>query len=600
MTFATPLGLLALLAIPAIVAIHLFRRRFPVRPIAGLFLWQQSRQVPVEGRRFDKLPVTLSLLLECLAALALALIIAGARVSSADIGEHLVVLLDDSASMGAVNAAGVSPRDRAVERVRSEIDRLGARARISLVLSGERPSVLAGPAAFAVEARAALETWQPAAAHHSLALGIRLARELAGESGRLMIVSDLTPTARGEADVAHALWVSSGEQLANVGIIAAERTVNPHEGRGTISITLANHSGFAARRRVTVSAAGKEVLVRELEIPPGTSAVSLPLPPGLPPVRLALSDDPLARDNSVVLSEPRPKLVGVDNRVRLERGRDALAKALDAVSGLTRSETPHVVFVDVPELEKPRPGVWQIAFGAPEKWVAPGQRRDFIGPFLLEKRHPLLHGVTLGGVVWTGAAPLTQNAAHPLVSAGDQLLLGLHTPGERTSPALIFNLDLERTNLIRAPDWPILISNIVDMRRRTLPGPERWNYRVGEWIRANLGRDPQAPLRFRCGTVERTLPPGQQLEFMAPSSGGLLEIFEGDQLLFELGVNFLDAVEADLRRQSTADIGELAEAAGLAAEDAAAADPLFWILLAIGGTAIIVNWCMLPLARIRR
>ena len=29
MTFATPLGLLALLAIPTIIAIHLLRRRFP-------------------------------------------------------------------------------------------------------------------------------------------------------------------------------------------------------------------------------------------------------------------------------------------------------------------------------------------------------------------------------------------------------------------------------------------------------------------------------------------------------------------------------------------------------------------------------------------
>ena len=38
MIFATPWGLLALLAIPGIIAIHLFRRRFPVRPVAGLFL----------------------------------------------------------------------------------------------------------------------------------------------------------------------------------------------------------------------------------------------------------------------------------------------------------------------------------------------------------------------------------------------------------------------------------------------------------------------------------------------------------------------------------------------------------------------------------
>lgn len=599
MTFATPLGLLALLAIPAIVAIHLFRRRFPVRPVAGLFLWQHPRQVPVEGRRFDKLPVTLSLILECLAALALALIIAGARLSSADIGQHLVVLLDDSASMGAVNEAGVSARDRAIERVVAEIGRVGARARVSLVLSGERPSVLAGPAAFAVEARRAVESWRPAATHHSLALGIRLARELAGENGRLMILSDLTPSARGEADVAHALWVSVGERLGNVGIIDAERAINPAEGRGTISLTVANHSGSATRRRVGVSAAGKEIFAREIDVPPGNSAIVLPIPPGLPSAQVALSDDALARDNSVVLAEPRPRIVGVDNRLRDGRGRDALSRALEAVSGITRSETPHLVFLDMPELDAPAAGRWQVAFGVPRTWMASGEPRDFVGPFVLEKRHPLLLGVTLGGVVWTGAAPLSPGVAHPLASAGNQLLLGLHTSTERRAPAVIVNLDLDRTNLIRAPDWPILISNIIELRRRSLPGPERWNYRVGEWIRVNLGRDPKAPLRFRCGTVERTLPPGQQIEFIAPSPGGLLEIFEGDELLFETGVNFLDNAEADLRRQSSGEIGELAEVAGLPAEDAAAGDPLFWLLLALGGTAIIMNWCLLPLAGLR-
>ena len=212
MTFATPLGLLGLLAIPAIIAIHLFRRRFPIRPVAGLFLWQVAQQAPTEGRRFDRLPITTSLILECLAALALALILAGARVSSAGVNQHLVVLLDDSASMAAVNAAGESARDRAARRVLAELGRLGAGARISLVLSGDRPSVLVGPAAFAVEARPALDAWKPQASHHSLALGLRLARELAGTDGKLMIVSDTTPEMPGEA----AFWVSLGEPLANV------------------------------------------------------------------------------------------------------------------------------------------------------------------------------------------------------------------------------------------------------------------------------------------------------------------------------------------------------------------------------------------------
>src|SRR6478752_5755101 len=145
MTFAAPLGLLALVSIPAIVAIHLFRRRFPPRTIAGLFLWAAGRHVPEGGGRIEKLPITGSLLLECLAALALSLLLAGARLSSASDAHRLVVLLDDSASMSARNGNGESARDRGVRRVRSEIDRLESTGRVTLVLSGERPSVIAGP-----------------------------------------------------------------------------------------------------------------------------------------------------------------------------------------------------------------------------------------------------------------------------------------------------------------------------------------------------------------------------------------------------------------------------------------------------------------------
>src|SRR5688572_17297899 len=139
MIFTAPLGLLALLAIPTIVAIHLFRRRFPIRPVAGLFLWQIARPRPEGGGKISRLPITASLILECLAALALALILAGARLFSSVERAHLVVLLDDSASMAAVDARGESPRDRAVQRVALELDRLGSAGRVTLVESGDRP-----------------------------------------------------------------------------------------------------------------------------------------------------------------------------------------------------------------------------------------------------------------------------------------------------------------------------------------------------------------------------------------------------------------------------------------------------------------------------
>jgi Ca-activated chloride channel homolog len=600
MMFTTPLGLLALLAIPAIVAIHLFRRRFPVRPVAGLFLWQSPRQTPEEGRRIDRLPITTSLLLECLAALAFALILAGARLSSAGVSQHLVVLLDDSSSMAALNARGESARDRGVARVLAELGRLGAGARVTLVRSGDRPSVLAGPAAFAVEARPALEAWRPDAPHHSLALGLQLARQLAGRTGRLMVVSDLTPAAHGQPEVEGALWVSAGESLGNAGIIAAERTASL-DGQGTVALTLGNYSASTARRLILVEVPGDPgkanttVVTRVLDVPPGISSLALAVPAGLPALQVSLSDDALRRDNRVILAEPRARIVGVENRLREGRGREALIKALDAIAGVTRSEAAHLVFAEAGELDGPlAPGVWRAGFGrAPAAWVAPGTAGDFIGPFVLEKRHPLLQGMTLGGVVWSGAVPVAAGAVRPLASAGDQVLIGM------TEPRILFNVDLDRTNLIRTPDWPILISNLIEMRRQSLPGPERWNYRVGEWVRVRLGHDPKAPLRIRCGAVERTLPAGRQLEFAAPSPGGLLQILEGDQILFELGVNFLDESESDLRRQSSADAGGLAPSAGLRAESGPSSDPLFWVLLTIGGAALVANWCLLAPRQVR-
>lgn len=590
MMFTTPLGLLALLAIPAIVAIHLFRRRFPTRPVAGLFLWQVVRQTPEGGGKITRLPITASLILECLAALALALILAGARLQPAGVREHLVVLLDDSASMAAMNGRGETPRDRAVRRVLSEIERLGSGGRVTLVQSGERPSVLLGPAALTVEAASALEKWKPQAPHHSPSLGLRLARELAGKTGRLMVLSDAPPNSV-DAEVEGAVWVSLGEPLTNVGITGAQRTGS------AIALTLGNFSDAATRRRLRVVAGENEVLAKEIELPPGTSSFNLPLPANLPIVRVTLADDALLLDNEAILVEPRPQLVGVENRLDEGRGRQALDQALRAVAGVTQAKPGHLVFEPASELDQPPfPGAWRVGFGRPPaKLIVTGEPKDFVGPFVMEKRHSLLQGVTLAGVVWTGASPLAGDNVHPVVSAGDRPLIAMPALlGAPSEAGFLFNLDLDRTNLIRAPDWPILISNLVEMRRQNLPGPERWNYRAGEWVRVRLGRDPKGPLHFRCGHVERELTPGRLLEFIAPAPGGLLQVMEGNDVLFELGVNFLDEEEANLRDRATGEIGRFNPQAGrLRAENGPASDLLFWALVAIGSAAIVANWCLL-------
>jgi hypothetical protein len=408
-----------------------------------------------------------------------------------------------------------------------------------------------------------------------------------------MVMSDAPPVPRGEPHFEGGVWVALGDQVDNVGITAAQRASAPEDNGSVVSLTLGSNMGAATSRRLSVHAGGTEVLARELNVPPGASSLTVPIPAGLPAVRVALSDDGLRRDNDVMLAEPRARVVAIDNQLPEGRGRDAVLRALDAIPGVTRSASGHLAFVDAAGIDQPSStDVWRVGFGRPPAaWRAQGDPKDFIGPFVLEKRHPLLLGVSLGGVVWTGATPIAAGAVRPIVSTGDQVLAGLADgPAFTGRTAILVNIDLERTNLIRAPDWPILISNLIEMRRQQLSGPERWNYRSGEWVRVRLDHDPKAQLRFRCGAVERTLPAGRLMEFVAPSPGGLLQILDGDEILFEIGVNFLDETETALRDRATAEAGETGHVAGLRGETSAAFDPLFWILLAIAATAMFLNW----------
>jgi hypothetical protein len=307
-------------------------------------------------------------------------------------------------------------------------------------------------------------------------------------------------------------------------------------------------------------------------------------------VTVALSSDALQRDNTVTLVEPRPRIVRVENRLEKGRGRDAMERALNGISGVTRSENGELVFGPAGALDQPAAtGVWRVGFGrAPSRLLAAGEAQDLIGPFVPEKRHPLLQGITLGGVVWAGASPVEAGVVRPVVSSGNRVLIGLL--GTRPDEGVLFNLDLEQTNLLRAPDWPILVSNLVEMRRQDLPGPDRWNYRAGEWVTIRLGRDPKGPLQYRCGAFQRDLPGSRIVEFTAPPPCGLLEVLEGDEVLFQLGVNFLDENETNLSTRAAGEIGKSNPQETARTESGPESDPLFWSLLAIAGCAVLTNW----------
>lgn len=560
--FQNPLGLLALLAVPAIVALHLFRRRFRPRVVSALFLWADEDRTPMSGRRRDKLRTSVSLACELLAAILLALVLAGPRGCDGARGVHVVVCLDGSASMDARGADGRSAHEEGADLVRERVEALPRGSRVSLVASGPRPRVLAGPAAYPEEALGALERWRPTAARHDLAPALALGLQLAGGGTVLLVTDRYAPDeAPPEVEIA-----AVGEPLDNVSIASATRTAARVEGarRERVFVTLASHAVVPKTVRTTlVGADGAQLApASDVELAPGARAsLAFDLPDGAPSVEVRVEVQPgadaLAIDDRAFLAPRPPRVVGIacdlDDETRSVLGVDGPGEArllrwlalCDEVVAVPDASIAHVL------LSRTRGGgtaTWSLVL-QPARDA--GERKALVGPFLAERRHPLLEGTTFEGIVWS-ADPALRLAGTPLVAAGNLPLL----TEERDGPRRVYALDLDpfQSSLTRSPDWPILLANLVEERRAELPGASSTNLVVGAsftWRAALPADDDGAPFVLRGSDARREHPARDVVVFDELDRPGFHRLERRGNLLTSVGVSFQDAAESDLRGRSS-------------------------------------------------
>lgn len=557
--FAYPLGLLALLAVPAVVALHLFRRRFEPRVISALFLWAADDRVALAGRRRERLIQSPSLWLELAACVLLALAFAGPRAGcAATRAQHLVVVLDSSASMGAV-VAGASTDAKARELVRERIEALSQGSRVTLVKSGARPSVLAGPAAFPTEALERLDVWRPAAAHHDLNSALALALQLAGDAAVLVVTDHFAP----DEWPAEVELASVGEPVDNLAITHAART----RSRDTpdvddVFVGISSFAGVSRVCRVRVATSSQTIAEREVELDArGRAHVAFELPASTPAIEVRIDADALAVDDVVMLCSPPRRTLALATNLDLETA---------AALGLSR--TPGGLerwLATVPDaraassLETAHLALTRGIAGGAGTWVwsfaeLGAERKDLIGPFFAEKRDPLLAGVTLEGLVWS-ADPALVLPGVPLISAGNQPLLTEEQRGDRTLWQV--NFDPLRSSLQRSPDWPLLLANMAELRRAALPGPVRtslvagqpFEYRPGvEVERAEGAREYEliGPCALDgSGGATRNLPALARVVIDDLELAGLYRLSFRGARVAEFALSFVDAAESDLSGQ---------------------------------------------------
>jgi len=268
----------------------------------------------------------------------------------------------------------------------------------------------------------------------------------------------------------------------------------------------------------------------------GGGRLVLELPPGTPAVAVALPPDALAADNEAVLLPETPRPVAVAVRVADAGLRRAAERAL-AATGRVRFDAgaPHLVVTDRAQEGSDAP--WQLVFTAP---AAPRLLR---GPYLADRAHPLLEGVSFEGVVW--AAGTNALPGRVLLFAGDAPLISWDAPPRR-APVLHLAAAGAGDAFFRTTAWPALVWNLVQACGESLPGPAARNLRLGTAARFAAGRGADEAVFETPGGV-RTLRARAGHVTWAPPRPGLyrMRLPGGGDGAF--AVNLFAPGESDLR-----------------------------------------------------
>lgn len=578
--FAYPLALLGLLSLPVLTGIYLLRNRARRTPVSSLMLWQLERSPKQGGLRLDRLLTPWLFLLELLILALLAVAAASPLVPRRNHLVRTVVVLDDSYSMLARDADGVTPRERATDIVMEMAD---DSAQVwQFVLAGAEPAVPGRETVSKTQVRSMLDQWSCLSPRADLPAALARAKTLAGARGRLLVLSDQPPPQLDEQD--RLVWHAVGRPLPNVGFVGAARTTRGESDRFLLEVQ--NFADKPLRASLTLKI-GDQTQVRRIALP-ASGRVALPSTTAKQrdAVVASLPTDALDVDNRVVLLPTSRPRIRVRNAVANPRLRDEVRQVLEATERAAMVDaSPELWISDQPGTVDAR-RTWSLHLLSGE------EGRAFVGPFLSRSDHPLTDGLALPGEVWSASAD-GELPGTPVISAGNTVLLS----DERTLSSLHrihMRINPRTSTVLRSPAWPILFYNLLAWRDARRTGLAEPNVRLGQTARLTLPRG---------GGTLKIEPPGrdarevraaaEQFAFV-PARPGLHTLRVG-QAEHRLAVNAMDADESNLRACAAGRFGSwIAGSAGR--EDYAS---LSWVLVLLALVLLVAHQALIKNRRTR-
>ena len=192
MPFTTPLALLGLLFIPAVVAMYLLKLRRDEQVVPSTLLWRRLLTDVEANAPWQRLRRSLLLLLQLLLVLLLAFLAARPFLERpAGLAGDVVVVIDTSASMGATDI----PPDRLTEaktKVIEKLKDLPANGTVSVIAAGRSARVVVSGTTDLGRVRAAIDGITVEPATGDLGDALNLADALASRAGdaEILVATD--------------------------------------------------------------------------------------------------------------------------------------------------------------------------------------------------------------------------------------------------------------------------------------------------------------------------------------------------------------------------------------------------------------------------
>ncbi len=489
MTFANPAGLWLLTALIGVIALHLLKPRRADTVVSSELLWESETVGATAATPWQRLKPTVNLLLQILAVILAALALANpvAR-SEAGLAAHTVVVLDASASMGALD--GSPDRLSDAKQLAVELwDELPDGGVASLVVGGPNPRV-------AVTSTAERDTFAAAVAAVELsdgpidldgAMALADGLETAEQTIGIVLLSD------GQHSDDSLRTLPSGVTHRRIGQSDVNRAITslsavPTEDGLQVTATVVATGGPTATVPLRFDVDGATQAVEEVEV--GVSepvTVQLQLPPGDQVIARLGGEDLLAIDDTAYALARQKRSVAVSVEGASDPFVEALVASLPGVTVVDPAEVvPDVsifVGVDVPD-DIARP-FWAIAPPSGFAGVAAGAVVEQPVPTLIRTSDRLLTGLDLSRLRLVEAQRVSAPTADTLVAAeGAPLILR----GQRSGlPFVYFAFELANSSLPLDVGFPVLGDRIIQELAGSTVVPA--SLRVGQELSPPAGRN---------------------------------------------------------------------------------------------------------------